>query len=915
MTEFRRLSRATDIDPTRVQEIWGRALADLGHDSQSQSARRDFLARFPGDVRVRSQLGAAEQLAKRDAERAQRLAEEQARLQREHDSDPILVGLRRAEQALDADRLDEAQAELDAVLQRAPDHPEGVGLTGLVHFRRGQYAQALADFRAALAAETNDEAHAARWRDLIPSAEYWGMIADARTALENADPQAALARAQAARRLRPDEPEAILLQAQALTELGDFAEAQSLYRRLLAADPSLVRAWRGLLSLIARRDGIAAALDEARAATATAPAAVAGLDAGVVRAAIRSDTRDHPDAALRLLELAVSLLPDDPWLRHDLARRYAELDLPALAIEVMAQGVQGHSADPDMAYAGALVAASISRDDLALAWLDGVPSERWSLGMNVLAQRLVFDALLDRAHQARGSDPSAEAAWREAARGLAAQDAGRWRRVIEADLAADDRVAASADLAQLDTLLPADAVAERLAVIDVLPNGDPLARRWLAALLAHRPDDPDVLLAAAVLAHRDDEDNLAMADLSRIDPNHLDTSAHARADALRERILTAQKAWVETAWESDARHASEGTSSLTMTQIPIRLVWPHDYQSQTFVQFDALRLDAGVLAATSAATAAWGSLQVHPVTATGLPNPVDEAARGLSVEAGWRGNHQRWDLGLSGLGFAVPNVVGGYRADWSLDSATSLSGEWSRRALTGSLLAFAGATDPGSGTKWGAAVDNAMAWRWAHDLPARWSVSSALQLGEVTGQHLPANAHVQSRSVLERDWLVQTNARLTAGAVLNVWHYTRNESFFTLGQGGYYSPQRYLSLGVPIEATGRVDRWSYDLRLTPSRSWTNEQASPAFPVDAALQALSGNERLGSGQGGGMALSGRANLEYQFSAHGVVGAWLDLDRSSYYAPTRMMLYLRYQFEPSLPELASFPPRPVTPISRY
>jgi hypothetical protein len=177
-----------------------------------------------------------------------------------------------------------------------------------------------------------------------------------------------------------------------------------------------------------------------------------------------------------------------------------------------------------------------------------------------------------------------------------------------------------------------------------------------------------------------------------------------------------------------------------------------------------------------------------------------------------------------------------------------------------------------------------------------------------------SNSGIQSRTVLDRTWLRTPDTEVSAGAVLSLWHYAHNDSFYTFGQGGYYSPQRYVSLGLPVEIDGRRGALSYDVRAMVSHSWTNEADTPYYPTDGGLQALAGNPLHTAGNGGGLAGSLRAVAEYRASPHWSFGGWLDIDRSAYYAPTRAMVYLRYWFRPQEAPVA-FPPKAPLPISLY
>jgi hypothetical protein len=71
-------------------------------------------------------------------------------------------------------------------------------------------------------------------------------------------------------------------------------------------------------------------------------------------------------------------------------------------------------------------------------------------------------------------------------------------------------------------------------------------------------------------------------------------------------------------------------------------------------------------------------------------------------------------------------------------------------------------------------------------------------------------------------------------------HYDKNLRYFTLGQGGYFSPQQYVLMGVPLRWTGS---WRRQLQYSISGSLGvqhfHENASPYFPTSPELQARNG----------------------------------------------------------------------------
>ena len=940
---------------------------------------------------------------------------------------------------MDDGRLDEAESMLRRHMNEQPNNAEFVGLLGLLRLRQGRDDEALQQFEAAFRLAQAQDQPRQRWSDLAATARYWSTLQQARTRRAAGDLEGAAQLANAVLTTQANQTEAYQLLADIRAQQGRTADAEALYRDILARDSGNARAWRGLLSLRLAVGEVDPALDQAQDLPRTAQVASAdALDAGDLRDAIARSATAHPDTALRQLERGVRLLPRDPWLRYDLAQQYQRLQLPDLARQVMQEGRRQVPDDDGMRYAAALVDAATDSDAEALATIEPVPPVRRTEGMQALAQRLRFERDLRAARDARAAGAAAEdLRWRQAALDEAGNDTDRRLRVARADLAAGDTDAARAvlqgllqptaaltpeqarsvvdaqielgetepalaridallagappgndradllllrarahaaqhdnpavraDVAQAQALIAADDVARGIAAVQAFDADRPAARAAIAQLLAQHPQDAATLLEAARQAQRDHEYGRAIALLRQVQDSTQPTAQTDQPGPLAGRVplltldpaeLAAQQnapdaaqQWspgvaaqlaqqdaapprspaqeearrqldaiearrqprIETGWLGFFRNADTGISTLRGTEVPVMAVWPTDYDGHWFAQVDAVHLDAGTLPAAASGAAAFG--KVLALAPAGLPGPVAEQASALSLAGGWRSDNRRWDLGIVGAGFKVPNVVGSWREnrEWG---PTDVTAEIARRVLTGSLLSYAGANDPVSGETWGGVTETALNLRASRDFPGRWGGSASASVGLLAGRNIASNSDVKLRAALGRDWVHRPDFRLNAGAALSAWHYTSNESFYSFGQGGYYSPQRYLSLGLPVEVEGRHGLLSYDVRATPSRSWTYERDTPYYPGFGGLQALAGNPVHVAGSGGGVAGSLRAILEYRIASHLAVGGWLDIDRSSYYAPTRAMIYLRYSFKPQQGPV-DYPPHPVVPISLY
>jgi len=1002
---FAQLSHSHELPPDRVAQAWRDTLQSLGADEAGLAERQRFLQRYPGDAAI---LG---EVARIDADR---IAAQQSA------DDPGALARLQATQALDAGRLDEAESLLKQNLELRTGDAESQGLLGLLRLRQGRHDEALQQFETAGRLDQSQGQPRQRWADLAATARYWGSLQQARVLRGTGDLEGAARLAIGVATTQRGQTEAYQLLAEIRAQQGRAAEAEGLYRELLARDKSDGRAWRGLLSLRLAAGEVDAALDQAQALplAANVPAADA-LDPGDLRDAIARAGAAHPDTTLRQLERGVRMLPRDPWLRYDLAQQYRRLQLPGLARQVMREGAALAPDDEGMRYAGALVDAATDDDDAALAAVETVPPGRQTEGMRALAQRLRFERDLRQARAARAAGRVGEdLRLRRAALAEAGADVDRRLRVARADVAAGDPQRAlallqavlqqaqpltpeqrrelaaieidagdpaaallqadallagagnddaradalllrgrahaaqhdaaqvRADVAAAQSLLSPGDVARGIAAVQVLDADRPAANAAMAALLAQHPQDAGTLLEAARQAQRDHDYGRAVALLRQVQdvappadrPGLLegrvpllalepvdvkaphavppeDTQARSgsreQAQQQLEQIAARRQPRVETAWMGVVRRADEGISTLRGTEVPVLAVWPQDYDGHWFAQADAVRLDAGTLPAGASGASPFG--KVLALAPPGLARPVDEKAAGLSLAGGWRSDNRRWDLGIVGAGFKVPNLVGGWREnrEWG---ETDVTAEVVRRVLTGSLLSYAGAADPVTGAIWGGVTETALNLRASRDFAGGWGGSASASLGLLAGRNVSANSDVKLRSAFGREWVRLPDFRLSAGASLSAWHYANNQSFYSYGQGGYYSPQRYLSLGLPVEIEGRSGLLSYDVRATPSHSWTYEQATPYYPGNAGLQVLAGNPQHAGGAGGGLAGSLRAILEYRTATHWAIGGWLDIDRSAYYAPTRAMIYLRYWFTPQQGAV-DYPPHPVVPISLY
>ncbi|MFX9638751.1 cellulose synthase subunit BcsC-related outer membrane protein, partial [Acinetobacter baumannii] len=76
----------------------------------------------------------------------------------------------------------------------------------------------------------------------------------------------------------------------------------------------------------------------------------------------------------------------------------------------------------------------------------------------------------------------------------------------------------------------------------------------------------------------------------------------------------------------------------------------------------------------------------------------------------------------------------------------------------------------------------------------------------------------------------------TAGLNINYQTYGNNQNFFTWGNGGYFSPQTFLSLGFPVNYTYESPRLDVKGSFTPGFQSFSQDRANLYPTDDAAQA-------------------------------------------------------------------------------
>lgn len=284
---------------------------------------------------------------------------------------------------------------------------------------------------------------------------------------------------------------------------------------------------------------------------------------------------------------------------------------------------------------------------------------------------------------------------------------------------------------------------------------------------------------------------------------------------------------------------------------------------------------------------------------------------GVGLAVAWENEPSgvKADIGVSPMGFLYSTVIGGVGVERPLGDSehARYSVELSRRAVTDSLVSFAGARDARTDVEWGGVTANGGRAQLSYD-DGDVGVYGYGALHALTGNNVKANTRAELGSGIYWYLLNDDSRMLTAGLSLTGIGYDNNQNNFTYGNGGYFSPQNFFSLAVPLSWAQRTERWTYALRGSVGVQHIKQDSAPYFPNDKDMQrnleqVSATAAALGvdiptrfdgsSSTGIGYSLYGAA--EYRLGRNFSLGGELGINNAQDYRQWNGGMYLRYMFE--------------------
>jgi hypothetical protein len=353
------------------------------------------------------------------------------------------------------------------------------------------------------------------------------------------------------------------------------------------------------------------------------------------------------------------------------------------------------------------------------------------------------------------------------------------------------------------------------------------------------------------------------------------------------RILQERSAYVTQGVSIRSNNSESGLSKLTDVETPLEINIPLD-ESRVALRVTPVSLNAGSVSGDALSRFGSGA------QSDGVGSQKAEGV-GLSVAIQRPADGFKADLGTTPLGFKYTTATGGISIDRPVSDSSNVryGVSVSRRPVTDSVTSFAGTTDKRSGQSWGGVTANGGRGQLSFDDNEVGAYGYA-SWHQLLGNHVESNSRSELGSGVY--WYLQnaTDSKLTVGLSMTGISYANNQDYFTYGHGGYFSPQTFFALGIPVTWAQRTGRLTYQVKGSVGVQHFEQDSADYFPNDKALQAASGLRYEGQNKTG-IGYSVAAAAEYKVASNFLLGANLGLDNAHDYQQLSGALSLRYQFE--------------------
>lgn len=162
-----------------------------------------------------------------------------------------------------------------------------------------------------------------------------------------------------------------------------------------------------------------------------------------------------------------------------------------------------------------------------------------------------------------------------------------------------------------------------------------------------------------------------------------------------------------------------------------------------------------------------------------------------------------------------------------------------------SILSYTGINDPYHGTlnsafnlgenfEWGRVLRTGLKASLFYRFNDMWSFFGSIDNAWLHGKNVADNATISVSTSLARNFAIPGFDYFSVGPLFSYQHFNKNLNHFTLGQGGYFSPENYYNIGLGVNfLTDEGRDFIIKGRFSAGFQSIDESSSPWFPLHNA----------------------------------------------------------------------------------
>ena len=391
-----------------------------------------------------------------------------------------------------------------------------------------------------------------------------------------------------------------------------------------------------------------------------------------------------------------------------------------------------------------------------------------------------------------------------------------------------------------------------------------------------------------------------------------------QVDNMMEQLTDKTAMWARGALAVRGRDGESGMSELTEIKAPLQWstvpfgdsrldlnVTPISLNAGSSTDETSRRFGTGALIQGQVGEALYNASTTTPpelpnIDKITVPSQGSQSVAGVEVAMALTGEQYKLDVGSTPLGQDLNTVVGGVQWSPQLTDYLKLVLTGERRAVVDSLLSYVGVEDKYSGKKWGQVTKNGGKAQLSYD-NGDAGFYAGVGLYNYIGENVPSNGSVTGDAGVYLRPFYADDRELKTGISMSYMDFSKNLSYFSYGQGGYFSPQDYISVSFPVDYTQKFENWDMSVGASVGYQSYSQNESPYFPTDSAMQSQLENyvangfakEAWYSGSSkNGMGYNLRAGADYKVNKDMKIGGQVGYDTFGDYNESTAQLNFRY-----------------------